>query len=622
MANPQLGITCHIGFSATPASDITAVSWTDVTAYLRLQDGVSLTRGRQDETGQVGAGSAMFSLNNRDGRFTPGNTSGAYYPNVKLRRPVQFRDADGDPIWTGYVEEWGEGWNNGKQPFVRVRAADLMARLANRTLGAMMTEEQTYDTPVLYFPLNDSEGATTAGDQSTYMRQALAVGSVGSGGSTLFGQAGGFAADADTPVLVLTRSDASNGKYLTQSYNPLPELAAVTGVTLECYVYLPVSVSGTVRVLELSKPATTDILALDLATNVPVAKVTIGGSTVTATASGGAINDGAWHHVAAWYDGTNVKVYVDGTATSAAAALGTLTSTVLSVGGTNTGTTLANAWLSGVAVYNSALTGTRITAHATARLGGTGETSLARFNRIVRLAIGSWAQSASAATPSATMSAQPFTGQSASTLLYGVSDAEVSPVYISAAGVPVWRARSERTPSASPTSISATVVDSSTGFSTSDQLVLNSLTLTRPAGATVTVTDTASVTAYGKISESRSIYYDTDAQLAGAANYIVNSRSTPQVRTGALTVDLVTTEATVASATLLALDVGSVLRVTSVPRGSGSQVDVFVEGVNDYISATAWRRTWNTSPLQIGGQVWLLGSTTYSVLGSTTILGF
>lgn len=622
MANPQLGITCHIGFSATPASDITAVSWTNVTAYLRLSDGVNLSRGRQDETGQVGAGAAMFTLNNRDGRFTPGNTSGAYYPNVKLRRPVQFRDADGDPIWTGYVEEWGEGWNNGKQSFVRVRAADLMARLANRTLGAMMTEEQTYDAPVLYFPLNDSEGATTAGDQSTYMRQALAVGSVGSGGSTLFGQAGGFAADTDTPVLVLTRSDASNGKYLTQSYNPLPELAAVAGVTLECYVYLPVSVTGTVRVLELSKPATTDILALDLATNVPVAKVTIGGSTVTATASGGAINDGAWHHVAAWYDGTNVKVYVDGTATTAAAALGTVTSTVLSVGGTNTGTTLANAWLSGVAVYNSALTGTRITAHATARLGGTGETSLARFNRIVRLAIGSWAASSSAATPSATMSAQPFTDQSASTLLYGVSDAEVSPVYISPAGLPVWRARSERTPSASPTSISATVVDSSTGFSTSDQLVLNSLTLTRPAGATVTVTDTASVTAYGKISESRSIYYDTDAQLSGAANYIVNSRSTPQVRTGALTVDLVTTEATVTSATLLALDIGSVLRVTSVPRGSGSQVDVFVEGVNDYISPTAWRRTWNTSPLQIGGQVWLLGSATYSVLGSTTILGF
>lgn len=620
MANPQLGITCHIGFAATPASDITAVSWTNVTAYLRLSDGVALSRGRQDETGQAGAGVATFSLNNRDGRFTPDNTSGAYFPNVKLRRPVQFRDSTGDPIWTGYVEEWGEGWNNGVQPFVRVRAADLMARLANRTLGAMRTEEQVYDAPVLYFPLNDSVGSVTAGDQSANVRQALAVGQVGSGGSAVFGQSGGFAADSDTPVLVLTRSDASNGYYLTQSYADLPELTAAAAVTLECYVYLPVAVSGTVRALELSSPSNAGILALDLATNVPVATITLG-STVTAT-HGAAINDGAWHHVAAWYDGTNLKVYVDGSATTSAAALGTLTSTVLSVGGTNTGTTLANAWLSGVAAYDSALTGARITAHASALTGGTGETSLARFNRIVRLAVGSWAESASAETPAATMCAQAFTDQSAVSALHAAADAEVAPTFISAAGLPIWQSRYERTPSASPTSIGAELVDSSTGFSTSDQLVLNSLTLSRPEGATITATDAASVALYGKVAETRTLYYDTDAQLSGAANYIVNSRSVPQLRTGSLTVDLPTADATVSTATLLALEISDVLRVTDIPRGSGTQVDVFIEGINDYINATAWRRTYNTSPLQVGGQVWLLGSTDYSVLGSTTILGF
>lgn len=619
MANPQLGITAHIGLAATPASDITAVTWTNVTSYLRLQDGVILSRGRQDETQEIGSGVATCSFNNRDGRFTPKNTAGAYYPNVQIRRPLQFRDASGDPIWTGYINGFGNGWNAGIQPFVRVRASDLWAQLTRRKMRALALEEQLYDSPVLYFPLNDSEGSTTAGDQSVNARQALAVGQVGTGGSAVFGTAGGMGADPDETVLVLTRSDASNGYYLTQSYNPLPELAAVSAVTVECYVYLPVSVSGTVRLLELSHPGSSDVLAVDLATNVPVASITLG-STVTAT-HGAAINDGAWHHVAAWYDGTNVKVYVDGAATSAAAALGAITSTVLSVGGTNTGTTLANAWVSGVAVYDSALSGTRMTAHAAGVTGATGDTSLARFNRITRLALGTWANSASAETPAATMCAQPFAGQSAATLLNQVADAEGAPVFIGPDGVPVWQARGERTATAVSQAVPATLVDSSTGFDTDDQLVLNIATYSRPGGATITVTDETSADGYGDVSDVKTIYVDTDAQLTTAANRIVNSRAEPQTRMGALTMDLTTAEPTIASTTMLPLDIGDVLSITSVPLGSITTVDVFIEGVNDQITPTSWKRTWNTSPLRAGGQTWILGHPEFSILGRTTIVG-
>lgn len=523
------------------------------------------------------------------------------------------------PVWTGYVNGYGNGWNNGVQPFARVTASDLWAQMSRRTMKALTVEEQLYDNPALYFPLNDSAGSTTAGDQSDYARQALAVGQVGSGGSVLFGQTSSLGADPDEPCVVLTRSDASNGYYLTQSYNPLPELAAVSGVTLECYVYLPVAVSGTVRLLELSHPSSATILAVDLAANVPVATITLG-STVTAT-HGAAINDGAWHHVAAWYNGTSLRVYVDGSATTSAAALGTLTATVLSVGGTNTGTTLANAWVSGVAAYGSALAAARITAHAAGVTGATGDTSLARFNRIARLALGTWAESTSTETPAATMCAQPFAGQTSASLMQQVADAEGTPVFIGPDGVPVWQARGERTATAASVSIPATHVDSSTGFDTNDQLVLNSATYSRPGGSTVTFVDTTSADDYGLVSDPRTLYVDTDAQLSSAAARIVNSRSEPQTRTGALSVDLVTADATVPASTLLPLDIGDVLSVTSVPLGSTTTVDVFIEGVNDYINQNAWRRTWNTSPLRAGGQVWILGDPTYSILGLTTIAG-
>ena len=526
------------------------------------------------------------------------------------------------PVWTGYIEEWGNGWNQGVQPVVQVRASDLMARVANRTMDTLVTEEQLYDTPILFYPLNDSAGSITAGNQSTTSVATLAVTQAGTGGTATFGTTGLLGADQSATVLALTRSDASNGKYLTQTYNPLSGLAAVSGVTLEAYIYLPVSVPAeTVRAVELARYASFDLLAIDLNANAPQVTLTIGSTTVTTTA-GSAINDGAWHHVAAWYDGANVKCYVDGVETgSSAAVLGTFTGSILTVGGKNNGTTLANGWFAGVAAYASALSTTRLAAHAAGVTGATGESSLARFQRIARLAIGSWAASSSAYTASATMCAQPFDGSSASSLLYQVSDAEIAPVYVTPSGTLAWTGRAQRTSAATTTEVSATIVASSTGFTTTDALVVNQATYTRPNGATVTVSDAASQALYGKVSQSGTLYVNTDAQLTATANYVVNSRSTPQLRTGSLTVDLHTADATTSATTLLAVDVNSVVRVTSVPLGSITTVDVFVEGVNDYITPNSWTRTWNTSPLRAGGQAWVLGSSSYSQLGTTTILG-
>jgi hypothetical protein len=806
-------LRCEVGFTSTPADDLATVAWTDITQYLRLQDGVSLTRGRQDETQQVGPGVASFTLDNADKRFTPGNTSGAYYPNVRLRRPVRFSYApagypvrtnaarnpslevdttgwigigtssitrvttdayvgsaclqstlpndasatnnvascgasghrsaitpstphtysvyikqlsgatanyrlrasyyaaisggsllqqtvgsttsiatgggwtrltfthtshasanfvamnvecssgaagqvvlldavlieqgstvgdyfDGDtsgytwtgvehysssttyfePVWTGYVDEWQEGWNAGVQPIVRVTASDLMARIAKHTYKALTSEELLYDEPVLFYPLNDASGSTTAGNQAGNTYATLAVTQGGTGGTIAFGQTSSLGADPSESCAVFTRVDASNGKFLTQTYNPLPELDARAAITLESFIYLPLAIAGSMRAVELAQFASTNLLAIDLSTNVPVARIEQGGSTVTVTSAGGAINDGAWHHVAVVYDSANLTLYVDGVSQgSSAAALGSITRNILTVGGASNATLLYNGWLSGVAVCNAALSSPRLLAHAQTRNGCTGDTSLARLNRLTRLAIGAWTENTSPYAPSATMGAQPFAGQSASALLYGVADAEVAPVYISAAGLPTWSARTQRTPSVAPVTIDASGVSSSTGFTTSDAFVVNDVTLQRPGGATVNVKDSASVSAYGRLELSASIYYDSDAQLAGAANFILNSRSQPQLRTGALSVDLVTLDAPTPY-TLLQQDIGNVLRIENLPRGSGSLVDVYVEGVNDYINHVSWRRTFNTSPLQVGGQAWLLDSTEFSVLDSTTIL--
>lgn len=56
--------------------------WTDITQYVMLRDAVQITNmGRTDESGNITPSQLTLTLKN-DGRFTPKNSSGAYYPNI------------------------------------------------------------------------------------------------------------------------------------------------------------------------------------------------------------------------------------------------------------------------------------------------------------------------------------------------------------------------------------------------------------------------------------------------------------------------------------------------------------------------------------------------------------
>ena len=63
--------------------------WTDITQYVDLVAGVSIGRGAQDELSETQPGTCSLTLDNSDGRFSPGRASGAYYPNVKKNVPLR-----------------------------------------------------------------------------------------------------------------------------------------------------------------------------------------------------------------------------------------------------------------------------------------------------------------------------------------------------------------------------------------------------------------------------------------------------------------------------------------------------------------------------------------------------
>ena len=76
--------------------------------------GITISHGRQDEFGVAEANRLALTLDNSDGRFTPEKTSGAYYPDVKIGRPIRVTSTNNAvtiPGSSGYVDEWPVAWN-------------------------------------------------------------------------------------------------------------------------------------------------------------------------------------------------------------------------------------------------------------------------------------------------------------------------------------------------------------------------------------------------------------------------------------------------------------------------------------------------------------------------------
>lgn len=96
-----------------------------------------------------------------------------------------------------------------------------------------------------------------------------------------------------------------------------------TALTLEAWIY-PDNVSGIHRIIDRTSFAGAAQYGLSLIDNDPSFYV-FNGSTQTVSSTSNPISAGAWYHVAGTYDGSNIKVYVNGIELASAPVRGTLT---------------------------------------------------------------------------------------------------------------------------------------------------------------------------------------------------------------------------------------------------------------------------------------------------------
>jgi len=615
----------------------TAPTYTDYSTSLRLSDGVTFTRGRQDERSAVTAGTAAFTLNNDAATFT----------RKPLRAPVRLSARFDDTasytvMWTGYVTGWERGWTNGVRPSMRVTAADAVMLLEKMTLPSLVRGEILADGPVAYWPLDDAAGVTLGTDRTGVSgAPSLTVTQVGTGGTAEFGAAALSTTVTET-TLDLTPTDASNGKYLVPTSGGLWPTG--TAKTYECWFRTGTD-SRTVLSIEddYGNQVWVTVRSGGGTCRVEWNQITAPGGSAQ-SGSSAAVTDNAWHHVAyveTYSAGTVTGVlYVDGVDVGTdlsftytgwdSSAKNIAVGASLNVSTTTNGSAGAafDGMVAHVAVHASALSSTRVAAHYAALDGGV--RSDERFDAIGAIS------DVTVATPSngaATMGGQPTAGVSVWSALTDVAFAEQGTAYIAADGTPTLAVRTTRYGATPAITLNGKDVDTGTQFTLDDAYVANDVTVSRPGGATARRRNTTSQAAYGTKSDTFEAFHDTDAQAEYLAEWLANSRGEPGERVGSLTIDATSKASNIPNATLATIDVGDqvLLEPTtytstysstyeSDPAGFGTQYLV-VEGMADRFDLTGWRRTLNVSP-DFLSTVWLLDDVTYSVLDTTTVLGF
>jgi len=114
--------------------------WADITSYVYVRDSITISsRGRPDEASTAQPAQVTFTLNNRDGSFSPANTAGQFYPY--LTRNTQVRISVVNAVtatgsWYNGVRFWGEipAWPlqwipDGSDVYATITAAGVLQRM-------------------------------------------------------------------------------------------------------------------------------------------------------------------------------------------------------------------------------------------------------------------------------------------------------------------------------------------------------------------------------------------------------------------------------------------------------------------------------------------------------------
>lgn len=603
MPDVKVEIAFDSGFT-TPAGSRT---WTDVSAYVELKERIDIGFGRADELSTADANTLKVVLDNSDGRFTPDKTGGAYYPNVKIGRPIRVTatrvGGSASVRFLGFIDAWNLSPAGGANPTVTVTATSQLARLGllSQFYGSLESSwaslTSLYKLSEAALPALDSAGTLPPLDTGSPTWRS-GVGPAGAGTAIRIG----------------------SSSILSSAVSPAVKYAISPTLVFEFFVAVSLSSAiGDTTQIQVDHDTTTGdnsvVFVSVQAGSVLrfVAAVNIGGagpSVLYDTAL-----DDALHHLAMVNDGANLTLYVDGTAVgSTACAVTSSTAEDVFISGPASGT----ADLSYVGV-SSDVAGISERALAGLTQTGTGDTA---SERLTQYAAYAGVQSTDIDTTTETLSAYPLYDK---TMLEAMRAAELSDggvLYDAADGTLTYNDRESRYSATSAFTLAA-----------SSQQVEASLTPRMDRSgqvneATVTITgsdtygrasDQTSIDAYGNARSSWEIQGTQDMAYQAAA-WAVSLHAEPSTRIPNLEVDLLPFSGATQDS-ILAATIGTRFGVTGLPADlPASSLEFFVEGYTESIGRESYTLSFNVSPRDSAKwDVWTIEDATYGAYDSNPL---
>lgn len=592
MPDVRVAVAFNAGYSTAAASR----TWTDISDYVDLEELINITRGRQDEFATTDPNKLSLTLDNRDGRFTAGKTGGAYYPNVKIGRPIRVTST---PVggaasvrFLGYVDEWPVEWNGtDSYASAKITASSRLARLGfNAELRSIVEEEYLVDNPVAYYVLGEPEGSTFAANSSATAQPNLAV--TGTGTDVTFAAATGVGTDGlSAPTFT------PDGKCLRT-----PNSDVTTGVTgawyLECFFNFPTA--GT----------TSELAAMgDAGLRVTFAGILQGGGL----SSPGSVADGLTHHAAIVYSGTSKVLYLDGAAVaSAVVAAGTApTPGYVYVGnGLGSNTAGASYSVSHVAAGGS-ITAARILAHANTKdARAATETASAAITRLAAYADIPAAEVSGDAGTNPVYFLDP-SGKSVVEVMRSVEETESGVLFDARDNTLTFHGRAHRYSVASALTLNVALQEVEAGIAPKldRSALVNDVTATAWDGTTARAANQTSIDDYGNARTSLDIASTNDVAYQTAA-WIVGTHGEPAPRIPSLGIDLLPLTSA-RQDTVMTLDISSKITLSNLPaQAPATTLTFFIEGYTETIGPESYGFEFNVSPTT-GYDVWVLEDATY-----------
>lgn len=164
-------LAVEVAWGANLTADPTTWTWTDVTADVRVQPGISTSLGRADEASVSQPATCTLTLDNSAAHYSLGGHS-PNWPNVRRGTPVRVRVAPGDGsgyrvMFQGFADGFTPGWDSrkGTIPVARLSASGVLRRLGQWSApvpSALRRAMEKTASVVAYWPMEVGEDATLA----------------------------------------------------------------------------------------------------------------------------------------------------------------------------------------------------------------------------------------------------------------------------------------------------------------------------------------------------------------------------------------------------------------------------------------------------------------------------